>query len=188
MVQINAQFDCTQRGLINDITRLIAKDMGYIISDEVEVTHSVNPRTIQFTQIACDIFELLTGDSPSFDDDELDEESVQSVVESHYFQVIDFDAFDKEGDIQPIADRKYIEGNLEVHKDWCFSHLIGGKSKFVPCQAYAIDPANPIYIYLASVPWSGGIHGYYVTTNFDVAKHQVSLGLKSTVGSDQSKI
>jgi hypothetical protein len=74
MIQINAQFDCTQRGLINDITRLIAKDIGYIISGEVEVTHSVNPRTIHFTQIACDIFELLTGDSPSYDDDELDEE------------------------------------------------------------------------------------------------------------------
>jgi hypothetical protein len=51
-------------------------------------------------------------------------------------------------------------------------------------QAYKIDPANPIYIYLASVPWSGGIHSYYVITNFDIAKYQVSLGLKSTVSAN----
>lgn len=103
MVKIDAQFDCTQRGLINDITRLIAKDMGYIISDEIEVTHSANPRTIKFTQIACDIFELLTGDSPSFDDDEFDDEPVQPVPESHYFQLIGFDAFEQKGDIQPLT-------------------------------------------------------------------------------------
>jgi hypothetical protein len=180
MVQINAQFDCTQRGLINDITRLIAKDMGYIISDEVEVTHSANPRTIKFTQIACDIFELLTGDSPSYDDDELDDEPLVN----HYFQVINFDAFDQRGDLEPIEKRKYIESEPRAEDEWSFSYLIGGKAKFRSQQAYAIDPANPIYIYLASVPWSCGVHSYYVITNFDIAKHQVSLGLKSTVQSD----
>jgi hypothetical protein len=184
MVQINAQFDCTQRELINDITRLIAKDIGYIISDETEVTHSVNPRTIQFARIACDIFELLTGDSPSFDDDELGDEPAPPPPVNHYFQIINFDAFDQKGDIQPISDRKYVEGRAELFQEWCFGDLIGGKTKFQSQQAYAIDPVDPIYIYLASVPWSVGTHSYYVTTNFDISKYQVSLGLRSTVSAN----
>lgn len=181
-MEINVVHDCTQRELINDITRIIATGMGSVLDNETEVTESTHPRTIQYAQIAVDIFAAIVGDTPSYDDDV----PVDPLLASRYFQAISFDAFERKGDIQPIVRHKFVEGVgvLPHGMATCFAEMVGGKTNFRCQGSYAIDPADPIYVYLVDAPYELGRHSYYVATNFDVARYQLALGLESTVHFD----
>jgi len=74
-VTINNSFDCTQREFVLDIARIIYATHGFKLpdDDQMYLYRSQHPTERSVLQAAEDIFELLTGDSPSYDDDELEE-------------------------------------------------------------------------------------------------------------------
>lgn len=70
-VTINAQFDCTQRQFVVDLARVVYAAMGYKLPNEIEyLFDSQHPQEKAALLAAEEIFEMLTGDSPSYDDDD----------------------------------------------------------------------------------------------------------------------
>jgi hypothetical protein len=72
-VTINASFDVTQREFIADIAWATYKQLGYTAPAPTEdldyFFRSQHPQEQAMVAIAEEIFEMLTGDSPSYDDD-----------------------------------------------------------------------------------------------------------------------
>jgi hypothetical protein len=178
MVKIDVQHDCTERELINDLTRIVAKGMGFIIDVEVEVTTSSNPRTGQFAQIARDIFELLTGDSPSYDD----EQSELATPEPRYFQLIENDKYVQTGEIVDIPGYCFVEGGADTGdaKDpRCFTGFLHGETTFQ--QEFHQEIAPGTYLYRGYWPGRASLLKFYVRTNFDIRQHQLENGQQPTV-------
>jgi len=76
-VTINQSFDCTQRELVVDIARVIYATHGARLPEEISyLFNSQHPTEKSVLAAAEEIFEIFYGDSPSYDDDDLDEEEV----------------------------------------------------------------------------------------------------------------
>ena len=77
---VNIEFhnDCTQRELVVDIARLIYQSLGYRLPDNniLYLFKSQHPLEQNVLSVAEEIFELFSGDGPSYDDDDLNEELV----------------------------------------------------------------------------------------------------------------
>ena len=73
-VTISAQFDCTQREFIAEIAWGIYKKLGHVAplpaDDLMYFFNSKHGMEQAVLWAAEDIFESLTGDSPSYDDDD----------------------------------------------------------------------------------------------------------------------
>lgn len=73
MVQINFVTDATQREVIHDIARLIYATHGCKLPNDLfYLENSQHPTEIAVLAAAEQIFELLTGDTPDYSDDEDD--------------------------------------------------------------------------------------------------------------------
>lgn len=69
MVTLNPQ-DCTQREFVTDLAKTIYRGLGYIAPDKPDYFFdSQHPTEIAILAIAETIFEQLTGDTHSYDDD-----------------------------------------------------------------------------------------------------------------------
>lgn len=69
-VTISAQFDCSQREVVFDIAKIIyATHDARLPADLMYLYESQHPTERAVLVAAEAIFELLTGDSPSYDDD-----------------------------------------------------------------------------------------------------------------------
>lgn len=160
-MKIDAQHDCTERQLINDVVRIIATGLGHQICRELDVTKTENPQVAAWTEIAIEIYAAIAGDEPTYGDD-------RPEINSRCFCVINFDAFERSRTIECVPDRCYVEGVDEPETAsgrWSFDCLLKGAGVF-SCQF--ADPADRVYVY--SITWRAGvgIARYYVTTNFDV--------------------
>lgn len=70
-MRIEADFDCTQRELVQDIARLIYSTHGYQLPEDLMyLWRSQHPTEIGVLAIAEEIFELFYGDSPDYSDEE----------------------------------------------------------------------------------------------------------------------
>ena len=72
-VTINTSFDVTQREFITDLAWIAYQNSGYKAPTRSENPNyfwdSAHPQERAMISLAENIFELLTGDSPSYDDD-----------------------------------------------------------------------------------------------------------------------
>lgn len=69
MIKIEQSFDRTQKEFVVDIARVIYKQLGYNLPDNPEyLFSSLHPTEVAVLRAAEDIFELLTGDSPDYEE------------------------------------------------------------------------------------------------------------------------
>ena len=65
------QFDCTQRKFVEDICWIIYSKLGYSNRQKSGYFFaSKHPTEMSILRSAEEIFELITGDSPDYDDDD----------------------------------------------------------------------------------------------------------------------
>ena len=70
-MEIKADFDCTQRELVQDIARLIYRSHGGTLPEELMyLWKSQHPTERSVLAVAEEIFELFYGDSPDYSDEE----------------------------------------------------------------------------------------------------------------------
>jgi hypothetical protein len=69
-MQVNQQFDCTQRELVIDIARTIYKMHGCNLpQDQLYLWRSQHPLEQGILSVSEAIFEMFYGDSPDYSDD-----------------------------------------------------------------------------------------------------------------------
>lgn len=71
-MKIQVDFDCTQRGLVNDIARIIYATHGHRLPDDpFYLENSRHPTESAVLSAAESIYAMFEGDTPDYSDDKI---------------------------------------------------------------------------------------------------------------------